>query len=73
MALIPWLGAAYAGIRTVADLAHSFAKRADEFRHWKGDPLLRNPNRRLCQLLRARRERPRNCRAAEQRHELASS
>jgi hypothetical protein len=34
------------------------------------DPLLRNPNRRHG-LLRARRERPRERRAAEQRDELA--
>src|SRR5262245_59772724 len=54
----------------VADSTHSLAEN-DHVRIWRGGRRQIANTRRLDGLLRARRERPRNCRSADERDELA--
>src|SRR6516165_12223013 len=56
----------------VADFRKPFAERRREFRVWFGGTLMEKADHRHLWLLRARRERPRGCRAAKQRDERAT-
>src|SRR5215471_15305196 len=56
----------------IADLFEALAKCAQTVRHRVGRSGVEQPNHRHRRLLRARRERPCDCRAAEQRDELAA-
>jgi hypothetical protein len=57
----------------VACLSETLAKRAQTLDNRLRRSDLKKADHRDCGLLRARRERPCGCRAAEQRDELASS
>src|SRR5262245_48483148 len=55
----------------IASVAQAMAERGGELRVRAGRPTIEEPDHRHRRLLRARRERPRGHRAAEQRDELA--
>src|SRR5437764_11177364 len=68
----PWAGLMRQRVKQSARLAQSLSERSDPFARDRRRQAAEKSDRRYRRLLRARRERPRHCRTAEQRNKLAA-